>query len=320
LSPKLCEIVCLLAQQAPFEVAGDILERIIGIRPGTSTIKETAESIGAHLFEEELAQSSTSDVNDLLNMEMVPETLENRVYLEMDGAMVNSVDGWKENKLGIIFSEDDIVTRGEGENERLSIQKKTLVSSFASGVDDFEKRIKHWLIKSGKYFHNEIIAISDGAVWIENIIERLLPRCTHILDWFHVKERLWKCAKEVHGDKSPKCKPWVDHYADLLWEGKTEQALSELWKTAMKAKNQTPILEVHQYFNVRKPKMRYDIFRKKGYYIGSGAVESANKYVIQDRLKKAGMRWSIFGANAIAKLRTLYLSGLWESAWEAAPI
>jgi len=61
--------------------------------------------------------------------------------------------------------------------------------------------------------------------------------------------------------------------------------------------------------------MQYADFREQGIYIGSGAIESANKYAIQDRLKRAGMKWSIRGANAIAYLRTQYLSKNWDNLW-----
>ena len=57
---------------------------------------------------------------------------------------------------------------------------------------------------------------------------------------------------------------------------------------------------------------------RRGYYIESGAVESANRYAVQDRLKKSGMMWSTKGANGIAKLKTTYLSGQWDTIWLAA--
>jgi hypothetical protein len=61
-----------------------------------------------------------------------------------------------------------------------------------------------------------------------------------------------------------------------------------------------------------------DWYHAKEKIYNCGAIESANKYAIQDRLKKFGMRWSVPGASAVAKLRTLYLSGLWDDQWRAA--
>jgi len=217
-----------------------------------------------------------------------------------------------------MFSEADIISSGEGEKARLSIKRKTLVSSYAQGVDEFKKRVKYWLKKSSIAYQKEIIIISDGATWIENLVTELLPGCVSILDWFHVKERLWKCAKKLNGEHSAENKIWVKKYADKLWEGEVEAVLTEVWDLAMQTKNQSPLMELHQYFRTRTHRMQYKKFREAGYYIGSGAIESANRYAVQDRLKKAGMKWSTRGANAIAKLRTLYLSDLWQTVWQAA--
>lgn len=294
-----------------------MIRRLIAVNVCTSTIKEVSESIGNKLYEEE-AKLSKSIGHFVLDEEIDPKTYENRAYLQIDGAMIHHLKEWKENKLGLMFFENDITHHGDGENARVSIKKKTLVSSFAQGVDEFKIRLRYWLTKSHIYLAKEIIVISDGAVWIENLVNELIPKCKHILDWFHVKEKLWECAKKIFGEGSDECKLWVTGYADRLWDGDIENVLKDLWETAMISKNQSAILELHQYFRKRVNMMKYDQFRNEGLYIGSGAIESANKYAIQDRLKKAGMKWSTRGANAIAKLRTTYLSDQWDKTWQAA--
>jgi hypothetical protein len=62
--------------------------------------------------------------------------------------------------------------------------------------------------------------------------------------------------------------------------------------------------------------MCYDIFRKKGYYIGSGVIESAHKYIVASRLKQAGMRWSMKNANALIWLRSIYFEDRWDDFWK----
>ena len=70
------------------------------------------------------------------------------------------------------------------------------------------------------------------------------------------------------------------------------------------------------YFETNKERMRYKEFREKGYFIGSGVVESSCKHVIADRLKKSGMRWLTEGANAILQLRICFLNKEWNSFWK----
>ena len=50
--------------------------------------------------------------------------------------------------------------------------------------------------------------------------------------------------------------------------------------------------------------MAYPAFMAQGLPIGSGAVESAARHVIQLRMKRPGMRWSDHGGRAIAALRS----------------
>jgi hypothetical protein len=246
------------------------------------------------------------------------DELSDLTYVQVDGSMINTIEEWKENKLGIIFNKEDIISRGSGEKERLSIRKKTLVTSLGHGVDDFKSRLKLALFRSKSMWSKRIVIISDGAVWIENIFRDLLPGCTHVLDWFHVTEHLWQTAKLLFGEKSEKVRPWVEKYKELIISGKIETVLDMLIFESKKHKSPTPLYDLHGYFKSRVSMMRYDQFRAEGLYIGSGAIEAANKYAIQNRLKKCGMKWSITGANAIAKLRTNYLSDEWDSTWHAA--
>ena len=62
--------------------------------------------------------------------------------------------------------------------------------------------------------------------------------------------------------------------------------------------------------------MRYNEYREKGYHIGSGIVESACKHVVGQRLKQAGMTWSVEGADAIIQLRILWKNGEWNRFWK----
>jgi hypothetical protein len=66
--------------------------------------------------------------------------------------------------------------------------------------------------------------------------------------------------------------------------------------------------------------MRYDVFRDKGYDIGSGVVEGACNYVIGKRLKQSGMIWSRKGSSSILALRVTWLNERWEQLWQKKPL
>jgi len=66
------------------------------------------------------------------------------------------------------------------------------------------------------------------------------------------------------------------------------------------------------YFRNNAHRMQYDRFRKMGYMIGSGTVESACKQIVTQRLKRSGAQWNVQGAVLTAKARAAWLSGDWH--------
>lgn len=249
-----------------------------------------------------------------------PDEAPSRVYFLADGAMLNTrSEGWKENKLGMAFSEENMEKSGCGEQERIRIRKKDFVTSFAEGIVPMKKLLRLLAARNGAYQAREVVIVSDGAPWIENVFSEMFTRPTHILDWYHAVEHLWTCANTIFGKGSEQASQWVKRNKQLLWAGRTDELLTDLFAEAATARNQTPFLELHSYLRTRRHMIRYDKFRQRGLFIGSGAIESANKYVIQSRLKRSGMRWSIPGANAIAHLSAAYMADRWDPLWARRP-
>ena len=85
-------------------------------------------------------------------------------------------------------------------------------------------------------------------------------------------------------------------------------------------KKQTLLYELRGYYVSNRNHMRYDEYRNKGWYIGSGSIESANKYIIAQRLKQSGMIWSKNSANALIWTRCKYFEGEWDAFWNSIKI
>ena len=110
-------------------------------------------------------------------------------------------------------------------------------------------------------------------------------------------------------------KKWVNKILECLNIGDIEKAI----KLAEEKKvNKTPdgIVNIYTYMVNNKERIKYKYYKDKGYYIGSGAIESGNKMVIQQRMKQSGMRWSIDGGQYIAALRTRHESNRWDEVIE----
>ena len=300
----------------------DKVQRLFNVETSETSIRNLTVNIGKLLFQQEQLKSEEADST----LPMIPKDFENipeKTFVEIDGLMLNTTankeETWKEYKLGMFFSDKDIKISGSGKNQRATITKKNFTGSMALGAKDLKKRLKYWLKQTKNYWSNLVILISDGAVWIENIFQEIFPGSPMILDWYHVTEKLWECAKELYGNNKERKENWVSFYETLIWNGEIKIALKMLLDKTVTAKNQTPIRELYQYFDLRKDRMKYKEFREKGYFLGSGAIESANKYVIQARLKRAGMKWEKSAGNAVAFLRNSYFSDRWDSIWLKKP-
>ena len=113
------------------------------------------------------------------------------------------------------------------------------------------------------------------------------------------------------------CQKWIDPFKKLLWEGKVEDVINMLEQEGNKMrKNQTPIWKLRGYFVNNKDGMKYAEFRSRKFHIGSGAIESANKYIVANRLKQAGMRWTLSHANSMTWIRSKYFEDRWDAFWD----
>jgi hypothetical protein len=331
-SMQIMKEACLLGANLTYEEASAIYQEIRKIQVSPDAIESWCKKIGHQLYKLECEHASELLENPKLAQQESSQNVqlqrrsEDRLYLEIDGSHLRIREAnsdWKENKMAVGFYESDIKKSGDEQENRLRIAKKDYVSS----IGEVGKNLKRFgqlfyglAVRMGALHAKEVIVIADGADWIRNIVERMLPHAVLILDWYHATENLWSCAKELYGDGSNKATDWVTKYKDLIWNGKIDQVLDSLLAEANTAKNQTPLRKLYGYFANRKESMRYDRFRAKGYHIGSGAIESANKYVVQKRAKQSGMRWSYKGANSIIALRIHYLKGFWNDIWEPGGI
>jgi hypothetical protein len=133
---------------------------------------------------------------------------------------------------------------------------------------------------------------------------------TEIVDWYHATEHLWTAAKALHGEDMPETKAWATTALDRLWRTGPKPVLE--WFDAAQAGTTAAgevIKRERGYFSTNAARMHYPSFRERQLPIGSGAVEASAKHLVQQRMKRAGSRWSDLGARAILDLRCHLLSG-----------
>ena len=230
-------------------------------------------------------------------------------YVMFDGGMILSRDrehAWKEFKLARIFKQSNHVR--DVSKDKNMITKSVYVSHLGSS-DAFLKKIEPYTEYLG---YKKMVFIADGATWIWKWIDDLYEDSVQILDYYHAKEHLCQFAVS-HFPDPKKRSDWIKKMEKLLLNddvAKVIAHLEKLLKAAKKQKIKDDLLRLIQYYKNNEKRMKYKTFRDNGYLIGSGAMESAIKNVIQQRLKKSGQRWTVDGAQQVGNLRTLFLSDM----------
>jgi len=245
------------------------------------------------------------------------------LYIEADGAMVPLLFGngreYKENKLGIVFNNKDIHHCHHKDGTPFcEIYRKKMVSSLAEGVEPFKKMLYAAAVEKGVHRASQVIFLSDGASWLGKCKEEYFPDAIQILDWYHAVEHLWVTAHTLFGEaNTEKCREWVTPLEELLWEGRVDEVIKKLTEMALSSrrKQQTALFELRGYYVSNKANMNYAYYRENGWYIGSCAIESANKYVVAQRLKLSGMQWKTHTADAMIWARCKYFENEWDFFW-----
>jgi hypothetical protein len=163
----------------------------------------------------------------------------------------------------------------------------------------------------------DLAVVADGSSHLTQVGDthlRLPDRqLTRILDLPPAQQQLWALTKRVFGEGTPAGVRWVQEPLRLLERGQVEQLCAHL--TALATAHADVAAEVSTtaaFFTDRAAQVAYPTFLAQGYQIGSGLAESACKRFGTDRMKGAGMRWTVPGAQTVATLRMLLLSDRWS--------
>ncbi|MCI5137710.1 MAG: hypothetical protein D3922_04675 [Candidatus Electrothrix sp. AR1] len=158
-----------------------------------------------------------------------------------------------------------------------------------------------------------LCVIGDGAPWIWNRIKELYPDAKEILDYYHCAEHLHDLAHAQYGKGSNKAREWVEATLVRLFHNQVKAVMSGLKR--MKAKTDEAagaIISLWNYLEEHQKRVDYGAARRGGYHIGSGAIESANKFIGHVRLKRSGAWWYRSFANNILKLRCAKYNGTYD--------
>lgn len=298
--------------QPSFQRASEIIYRVLGIEISHTTVRNITEFIGKLVYDYNY-EKAMNIWNSRANLKLSLLNKKGTLYIQADGAAVNTRvedengSTWKENKLGIFFSESDMYKRKDKSN---IINHKEYVS-YIGNVDTFRILVFAKAVELEYWKYENIVFISDGATWLRNMINELFPEAIQILDKFHLIENIYEYAKFIFNENINEVEKLKDKIIGYCYSNEYNLIVKELKKYKDIIIPKT-ICNLPIYLENNKDKINYSLYERNGWFVGSGAIESSNKTVVQLRLKQAGMRWSIDGANHLIALRCMYESNNWD--------
>jgi len=206
----------------------------------------------------------------------------------------------------------------EGGPPRPRPEQKRVWASLVKGKTAVISEVAAEMFRRDPLHQKTHVAVTDGERGLQRLVAKML-NVTLILDLLHVTEKLWKAAYIFHAEGSPEAEQWVRVRTLRILQGDVSQVVKGLRQMVTKRKlggaKRTTVASVANYLFSNRARMQYDEYLAQGLPIASGTVEGACKNLIKDRMERSGMRWTESMAEAIVKLRAMYLSGDLDQYW-----
>ena len=302
--------------QSSYQRAEDAISEALRIRINDDTIRQVTNYVGSMIFQNDCAKAEEAFQAFTIGKLKFSQNIRGVVYIQTDGAALNtrlkdeSGSTWRESKLGEVFTTKDIRywKNQKGERQHQILRKEYI--SFIGAAEVFKKHMLACALRNGYGQFEETVVLGDGATWIRNMVEEFFPDAQQILDYFHLCENVYTYAKALFNMDALKYTPWAKSICTRLRASQYKLVLQELEPMKDKKPNGCSV-NLYGYISNNIKNIDYAAYEKKGYFIGSGAIESGNKLILQDRLKRAGMRWNTETAQAMLTLKTKAESNTW---------
>lgn len=312
LSAALRGWVVELGAATSFAEAAGLLEKLTGLRVAPETVRQHTEAVGTAV--EEAQQTAMAEVARTREPAGAVDPAPGTLVVETDGVMVRYLDRWHEVKLGLVGGQVDgklvapsyVAARASAEH----FGPRLLAEAARRGALE----VVAWegpVTQRSLAVLRKVIVLGDGAAWIWNLAAEHFGEGIEIIDYYHATEHIWTLAKAFYGEGTAKAKRWGERQCRRLLAQGAGPLLRTLRAVKRCPADVAPVLRRERgYFRTNAARMDYPTFRQQGLPIGSGAVESGAKRLVQQRMKRPGARWSDAGAQAVLNVRSRLLSNL----------
>jgi hypothetical protein len=319
LTPGVLRMTASTAALVSFEESSALLHELAGVEVSTSQVQRAAETLGTEIAADERAcVEKMGEVAptmylgmDGTGVPMRPSEVAGRAGKQPDGSAKT-----REAKVVAMWTAESRDEEGKPVRDPGSITYSAAIESAATldtspKRSDLAERVLREATRRGFTEAPRCVVLGDGSPWIWNTATELFPQAIQILDRFHVKETLHRTAQSIFGTTN-EGKQWAAARCTELDDGNLHAIVQALRPHDSSAE----VTKCALYIFRNRARMRYPKFHAQGLCTSTGVLEAGCKVVIGTRLKRAGMHWSVSGANAIIALRCSKLSGRFEDFWE----
>jgi hypothetical protein len=309
LTPRLQEALVRLSTHIPsFAKAARELAWFTGAQIHPDTARAHTEAAGALLVAYE-----TSEAERILREQPMPPCAPDRLLLSVDGAMVPLVHGqWTEVRTLAVGEVQPPHKTADG-----PVVHTTKLSYFSRRTDSatFGEVATLELHRRGLEGARQVGVVVDGALWCQSFVDLHYGEALRILDFAHAAEYLSAIAQSSGANGPLLTATQVVEMRHALKKQGAAAVLPQLRTLVAAAPENTEVASSLAYLESREAQMDYPRFVAEGWPIGSGMVESANKLVVEDRLKGAGMHWAEGNVNPMLALRNAVCNDRWDESW-----
>ena len=320
-SDEVQSLGCALAVFAPFATAARLLGWSSGDTVSPRAVWCWVQAAGQRAMEQLHAQLQALAQGHLPTEEpLAPELVVAPLLLGADGVMVPFRPAWHEIKVGVLARWRRHTTRTGKVGARL--HQRRLVAVFGD-IEALQQRLWLEARRQGILRAPQVVWLSDGARGLWHLFEaRFARHATGILDFYHAAHQLWKGAAAWLDGRTTQARRWFAWARHRLRHGMPDGVLADLADAldveGLPETARETLRTVYAYLERHREHINYARYKALGLPLGSGMVESACKWLIQQRFKGVGMRWSEDGFNHLLHLRLAWVNGRFETLFVLA--
>jgi hypothetical protein len=306
-------LVTLVGVEHSFARAQQVLGELCGWQVDDEVIRQTTHAQARRATQERPTRSDAAAF----------AAASGEVEVLMDAGKVNTLDGWRDVKIGLLLKRKAGRPALPEEWDRRELPAPIIRTTIAAieEADRFGQRLRAEADRLGVTTAAAVTVLGDGAEWIWNLAEEHLPQAGGVLDVFHAIEHIGDAVKAVWGDDPDATTARIDAgRAALLAEGKPglERWLAGVFPEVPTGTTTDPLINLAAYLAKHPTRLNYAERLAAGRSIGSGAVEGTIKQQVNLRMKRTGARWRVEHVGPLVELRALSHTPEWQALWTAA--